>query len=108
MASPNVRIFTDQNFESEVLQSPLPVLVHFCATWSGPCKQLAPILEKIADDYAGQIKVGKLDIDNEPQMAAKYGVRSVPTCNVFQGGRKTGTQARMTNRDTLLKLLGLN
>ncbi len=107
MASPNVRIFTDRNFEDEVLKSPIPVLIHFAATWSGPCKQLAPIIEKIADDYAGKIKVGKLDIDSEPGMTATYGVRTVPTCMVFQGGRKVGTQAGRTNRETLLKLLGV-
>jgi thioredoxin 1 len=107
MASPNVHIFTDQNFEDEVLKSSMPVLIHFAATWCGPCKQLAPIIEWIADDYAGKINVGKLDIDDAPETARKYGVRSVPTCLVFQGGRKVGTQAGLTNRETLLKLLGV-
>ena len=106
-SSANVHEFTDQNFEAEVLKSSVPVLVDFSATWCGPCKQLAPIVDKIADDFKGKIKVGKLDIDDAPETAKKYGVRSVPTVLVFNGGQKTGTQAGLTNRETLLKLLNL-
>lgn len=107
MASSNVHTFTDQNFENEVLRSSTPVLVSFSATWCGPCKALSPIVERIADDYVGKIKVGKLDIDDAPETAKKYSVRSVPTCVVFQGGQKVGIQAGLTNRDTLVKLLGV-
>ena len=73
MAGKNVLEFNEQNFESEVLRSTQPVLVDFTATWCGPCRVLAPIVEKVADEFAGKIKVGKLDIDESPAIAAKYG-----------------------------------
>jgi thioredoxin 1 len=107
MAGKNVVNFTDQNFENEVLKSDTPVLVDFTATWCGPCKALAPIVEKIADDYAGKVKVGKLDIDANPDLTAKYGVRSVPTVLVFKGGQKVGQHMGLTSREKLLTLLGV-
>jgi thiol-disulfide isomerase/thioredoxin len=73
--SPNVHTFNDGNFDAEVLKSSVPVLVDFTATWCGPCKMLAPIVEKLADELGGKIKVGKLDIDDSPQISAKYAVR---------------------------------
>lgn len=108
MASKNVQTFNQQNFESEVLKSDVPVLVDFTATWCGPCKALAPIVEKIADEFAGKVKVGKLDIDESPDVTARYGVRSVPTVIVFKGGQKSGQHVGLTNRDKLVALLGLN
>jgi len=107
MAGKNVHSFTDENFEAEVIKSDRPVLVDFTATWCGPCKQLAPIVEKIADDFEGKVKVGKLDIDNAPQTTRKYGVRSVPTVLVFQGGEKKGQHVGLTTREKLLQLLGV-
>lgn len=107
MAGKNLHEFTDANFESEVLKSDLPVLVDFTATWCGPCKALAPIVEKVADEYEGQLKVGKLDIDNAPQVTRKYGVRSVPTVMVFRGGEKIGQHVGLTTRDKLVKLIGV-
>jgi len=107
-ASKNVQTFNQQNFESEVLKSDVPVLVDFTATWCGPCKALAPIVEKIADEFAGKVKVGKLDIDESPDVTARYGVRSVPTVIVFKGGQKSGQHVGLTNRDKLVALLGLN
>lgn len=104
----NVKVFDEKNFEAEVLKSDVPVMVDFTATWCGPCKALAPIVEKIADDYAGKIKVGKLDIDNAQGIAMKYGIRSVPTVMVFKGGQKTGTQVGLTTREKLVVLAGLN
>lgn len=106
MASANVLTVDDSNFESEVLRSSVPVLVDFTATWCGPCKALAPIIDRIADDFAGKVKVAKLDIDDSPKTTSKYGVRSVPTCMVFQGGVKTGMQAGLTHREKLVQLLG--
>ncbi len=88
MAGKNIHEFTIGNFESEVLKADLPVLVDFTATWCGPCKALAPIVEKLADEFEGKLKVGKLDIDEAREVAAKYGVRSVPTVMVFRGGRR--------------------
>jgi thioredoxin 1 len=107
MAGKNVHDFTTANFDTEVLKADLPVLVDFTATWCGPCKALAPIVEKIADEFEGKIKVGKLDIDAAPEVAAKYGVRSVPTVIVFRGGQKSGSQIGLSSRDKLVKLLGV-
>ncbi|WP_437722703.1 thioredoxin [Sorangium sp. So ce861] len=107
MASQNVHTLTDQNFDDEVLKSPVPVLVDFTATWCGPCKALAPIVDKIADEFQGRVKVAKLDIDGAPETTRKYGVRSVPTVMVFQGGQKTGTQVGLTSREKLIQLLGV-
>jgi len=82
----NVAEFTDTNFEAEVLQSPIPVLVDFWAPWCGPCKMLAPSIEALAGDYAGKLKVGKLNTDESENVAAKYGIRSIPTLLVFKNG----------------------
>jgi thioredoxin 1 len=83
------------------------VLVDFTATWCGPCKALAPTVEKIADEYEGKIKVGKLDIDESKQIARKYDVRSVPTVMVFRGGQKTQQHLGNTTKDRLVKALEL-
>ena len=79
-------ILTEQNFEEEVLKSDKPVLVDFWATWCGPCRMLAPTIEKIAEEQEGVIKVGKIDVDEEPELAAKYGIASIPTLMVFVNG----------------------
>lgn len=106
--SKNVQAFNESNFEAEVLKSDVPVLVDFTATWCGPCKALAPIVEKLADEFQGKVKVGKLDIDDSPNVTAKYGVRSVPTVMVFKAGAKAGQHVGLTSRDKLVVLLGLN
>jgi len=107
MAGKNVHEFNQDNFDSEVLRSDVPVLVDFTATWCGPCKALAPIVEKVADEFAGKVKVGKLDIDLSPEVTKKYGVRSVPTVLVFKGGQKIGQHVGLTSRDKLVALLGV-
>ena len=83
----NLTDFTDSNFQSEVLDSDVPVLVDFTAVWCGPCKAIAPTIGKLADEYAGRIKIGKLDIDHNPHVPTKYHVRGVPTLILFQGGQ---------------------
>ena len=83
----NLVDFTDANFDSDVSNSDIPVLVDFTAVWCGPCKALAPSIAKIADEYEGRIKVGKLDIDHNPQTPTKYHVRGVPTLILFQNGQ---------------------
>lgn len=78
--------FTDETFEAEVLNSELPVLIDFWAVWCGPCKMIAPIVEELADEYEGRVKIGKLDVDENQQTAIKYGVRSIPTLLILKGG----------------------
>ena len=105
-AGKNVLEISDQNFEGEVLKSSTPFLLDFSAVWCSPCKMLAPIVEKIADENVGKYRVGKLDIDDSPGVAAKYGIRGVPTVVVFREGKETGRHVGVTNKETLLKLLG--
>jgi thioredoxin 1 len=105
MAGKNVIELTDDNFDAEVVSSPIPVLVDFTATWCGPCKMLAPIVEKIADENVGKYKVAKLDIDDAPKVTQRFGVRSVPTVLVFKGGSKAGQHVGVTNKETLIKML---
>jgi thioredoxin 1 len=106
-ASKNVHELTDQNFDLEVLQASGPVLVDFTATWCGPCKMLSPIVEKLADEFEGKLKVGKVDVDSAPGLAAKYGIRSVPTVMVFEGGKMKAQHIGLTKRDKLLHMAGL-
>jgi thioredoxin 1 len=78
---------TDATFEPEVLRSAMPVLIDFWATWCGPCKAIAPIVEELADEYAGRLKVMKLDVDGNPQTPVAYGVQSIPTLLLFKDGQ---------------------
>ena len=87
MAGQNVTEFTDQNFEEEVLKSTQPVLVDFWAEWCMPCKQLAPTIDKLATDYAGKVKVGKVDTDSNREISIKYGISAIPTVILFKNGQ---------------------
>lgn len=80
--------FTDANFREEVLDASEPVVVDFSATWCGPCQQLTPIIEQLAEEYSGSVKVGKVDIDQSSQVASEYGIMSVPTVLFFKGGQR--------------------
>lgn len=80
--------FNDTNFESEVIASDVPVLVDFSATWCGPCKQLSPIIDQLATEYEGRVKIGKVDIDDAQEVAGKFGIMSVPTVLFFKEGKK--------------------
>ena len=82
---------TDDTFEQEVLQSQTPVLVDYWAEWCGPCKMIAPVLEDMAKDYAGRLTVAKLDIDANPGVTSKYGIRGIPTLILFKGGQPVET-----------------
>lgn len=82
----NVLEFTDDNFQQEVLESPEPVLVDFWAPWCGPCKMLTPMIEELAGEYAGRARVGKINIDQNPQIATQLGVQAIPTVVVYQNG----------------------
>jgi thioredoxin 1 len=78
---------TDTNFQNEVLKSDKPVLLDFWAEWCGPCKMIAPVVEEIAKEYDGKLKVGKVDVDSNQQTSMEYGVRSIPTLLIFKGGK---------------------
>ncbi len=78
---------TDTNFQTEVLKSDKPVLLDFWAEWCGPCKMIAPVVEELAKEYDGKLKVGKMDVDSNQQTSMQYGVRSIPTLLIFKGGR---------------------
>ncbi|MEI7656180.1 MAG: thioredoxin [Actinomycetes bacterium] len=84
--SEHIRYVTDDTFTAEVLQAPLPTLVDYWAEWCGPCRMIAPALEEISNEMAGKVKIVKLNVDENPSIAANYGVSSIPTMNVFQGG----------------------
>ena len=90
MAGKNVHEFNELNFDEEVIKSDVPVLVDFTATWCGPCKAIAPLVDQLADEYEGKVKIGKLDIDNSPGIAQRFGIRGVPTLYVFKGGEVVG------------------
>ena len=87
MASPSIVTLTQENFSQQVLQSAAPVLVDFWAEWCGPCKMIAPLLDELADEYDGKIKIGKVNIDEQQNLAAEYGVRAIPTLLVFHHGQ---------------------
>ena len=89
MASSNIVTLTQENFAKEVLQSPTPVLVDFWAEWCGPCKMIAPVLGELADEYAGRVKIGKVNIDEHQGLATEYGVRAIPTLLMFEKGEVT-------------------
>jgi thioredoxin 1 len=107
MAGANVLEINDLNFDTEVIESKIPFLLDFSAVWCGPCKALTPIVEKLADEYVGKVRVGKLDIDDSPSVATKFGIRGVPTVLVFKEGKVSGTHVGVTNKETLVKLLGV-
>ena len=97
--------FTDVNFAAEVLQSDIPVLVDFYADWCGPCKMMAPIIKELAEAYAGKIKIGKLNVDENPNTAVQYKVMSIPTFLLFQNGEKVNAVSGAVPKKELEALL---
>lgn len=103
---------TDSSFKDEVLDSELPVLVDFWAPWCGPCRMVAPVVEEIAEQFDGQLKVVKLNTDENPTVASQYGIRSIPTLMIFKGGQRVdmvvGAVPKTTLANTVEKYLNKN
>ncbi len=106
--SDNIITASDANFEEEVIKSKLPVLVDFWAEWCGPCKMIAPILEDVASEYSGRIKVTKLNIDENPVTPPKFGVRGIPTLVLFKNGEVDATQVGALSKSQLCAFLDGN
>ena len=98
-------LFTTENYDAEVLKSDKPVLVDFYADWCGPCKMMGPVIEKIAGEYEGKAKVGKLNIDNDEEIAARYGIMTIPTILVIKDGVETAKFVGVTNAAELTKAI---
>jgi thioredoxin 1 len=99
--------FTDDNFKEEVLDSDIPVLVDFWASWCPPCKMMEPVIKKLAEEYAGKIKIGKLNVDQNPKIASKYKIRGVPTFLIFNSGKIVGRRTGAQSKEQLEQMLGV-
>jgi thioredoxin 1 len=99
---------SDQSFETDVLNADSPVLVDYWAEWCGPCKMIAPILDEIAEDYNGRVKVVKLNIDENPQTPPRYGIRGIPTLMLFKGGNVEATKVGALTKSQLAAFLDTN
>ena len=98
-------ILTNKNFEAEVLKSEIPVLVDFFATWCGPCKMLAPVIEELAEKYEGKVKIRKVNVEEENELAMKYEVLSIPTLVLFKGGRVANTKIGLCSKSEIESMI---
>ena len=105
MATKNV---TDDNFDTEVIKSTKPILVDFWAEWCGPCKQIGPVLEEISNDMADQIVIGKINIDNSPNVPVKWGIRGIPTMLIFKNGELNATKVGATTKSNIVSWIKEN
>jgi thioredoxin 1 len=103
--SEHIHHVTDSTFEAEVLQSPLPVLLDFWAEWCRPCKMIAPILEDLAEQYAGRLKIAKLDVENNPASPAKFSVRNIPSLLLFKDGNVEATKVGASSKSELAEFI---
>jgi len=109
MADKNITDVTDENFKSEILDSPIPVLVDFWAAWCGPCRAIAPVVEELAAQYEGQVKIGKCNVDENPKTPGQYGIRAIPTLILFKNGtvaeQITGAVSKTTLENAIKKVV---
>lgn len=106
--SDNIIQLADATFEEEVIKSDIPVLVDYWAEWCGPCKMIAPVLDEIAGDYAGKIKIGKLNIDDNPATPPAYGIRGIPTLMLFKDGEVEATKVGAVSKSQLTAFIDSN
>ena len=105
MAAKKTLTIGDGNFEKVVLESPTPVLVDFWAPWCGPCRVIAPTVDSLASDYEGRVAVGKLNVDENPQTAERFGIRSIPTLLLFKDAKVVGSAVGLADKARLMKLV---
>ena len=98
-------ILTNKNFEAEVLKSEIPVLVDFFATWCGPCKMIAPVIEELAERYEGKVKIRKVNVDEENELAMKYQISSIPTLVLFKEGKVVNTKIGLCSRSEIESMI---
>jgi len=103
--SDNIVHVSDATFDAEVLNSDIPVLVDFWAEWCGPCKMIAPVLDEIATEYAGKLKIAKVDVDANPEIPPKFGIRGIPTLIVFKGGNAEATKVGALSKSQLTEFI---
>ena len=108
MSSSPIEHITDDSFEPQVLQSDLPVLVDYWAEWCGPCKQIAPILDEVAKEYDGRLKVAKINVDENRQVPARFGIRGIPTLMLFRNGNVEDTRVGALSKSQLTAFLDSN
>jgi thioredoxin 1 len=106
--SEHIQYVTDANFKSDVLDSAVPVLVDYWAEWCGPCKMIAPILEEVAKEYHGRLKVAKLNIDENPKTPGEFGIRGIPTLILFKGGNVEATKVGALSKSQLTAFIDSN
>ena len=106
--SEHIQHVTDSSFKADVLESPVPVLVDYWAEWCGPCKMIAPILDEVAKDYNGRLKVAKLNIDENPKTPGEYGIRGIPTLILFKGGNVEATKVGALSKSQLTAFIDSN
>lgn len=106
--SEHIIYVTDDTFEAEVIKSPDPVLVDYWAEWCGPCKMIAPILDEIADEYTGKVRIAKLNIDDNPQTPPRYGIRGIPTLMLFKDGNVEATKVGALSKSQLIAFIDGN
>jgi thioredoxin 1 len=105
MAGTDTQTFTDTTFDTEVLNSEVPVLVDFWAEWCGPCRMMGPTVDQVASEYSGRVKVGKVDVDANQQVAYRYGIRGIPTLLLFKGGKVVDQKVGAIGKPEFQKML---